>query len=337
MKNLLDDSDEEKYSFVQSMEVDYKRIDLKAEYQQTLPTQDGKIGFVLMLWYVLSLTLFHLFAKIAFINNPNITNFDWLLFCGMMMTPTYIIISKYKREPINILEYSPPAVRFFTISIFLALSVNILMLYGISLIPVGKSILVLSLNPIFLIILAYIFLGEKELPIFSTLGAFIGIYLVSLNKPVNEESEDNIIGFIWVFVWAWLQALINISVRILNIYQVHPFLRPIYIGAWYLILTISMMGLSPSIMAFPDYELLDIVLLWLSGLGATMFHVFLNYAFRYQKASKLAPMYYLEDMFTLLADAFIFGYSFVDSDYTGILIIAFCVLTPTVKDYLDDK
>ena len=55
MKNLLDDSDEEKYSFVQSMEVDYKRIDLKAEYQQTLPTQDGKIGFVLMLWYVLQI------------------------------------------------------------------------------------------------------------------------------------------------------------------------------------------------------------------------------------------------------------------------------------------
>ena len=70
---------------------------------------------------------------------------------------------------------------------------------------------------------------------------------------------------------------------------------------------------------FRGHELLDIVLLWLSGLGATMFHVFLNYAFRYQKASKLAPMYYLEDMFTLLADAFIFGYSFVDSDYTGIL------------------
>ena len=55
MKNLLDDSDEEKYLFVQSMEVDYKRIDLKAEYHQTLPTQDGKIGFVLMLWYVLQI------------------------------------------------------------------------------------------------------------------------------------------------------------------------------------------------------------------------------------------------------------------------------------------
>ena len=135
---------------------------------------------------------------------------------------------------------------------------------------------------------------------------------------MNEENEDNIIGFICVFIWAWLQALINISVRILNIYQVHPFLRPIYIGAWYLMLTIWMMGISPDIMAFPDYELIDVLLLWLSGLGATMFHVFLNYAFKYEKASKLAPLWYLEDVFTLMADAFIFGYSFIDTDYTGI-------------------
>ena len=58
MKKLLDESDEQESSlniikFTQSMEIAYKRIDLKAEHHDTLPTQNGRTGIILMLWYVL--------------------------------------------------------------------------------------------------------------------------------------------------------------------------------------------------------------------------------------------------------------------------------------------
>ena len=131
------------------------------------------------------------------------------------------------------------------------------MLYGISLIPVGKSTLVFSLNPIFWILLAHYFLGEKELPIYTTIGAFIGIYFLTINKPDDNKSENNyIIGFAWVFLGAWFQASIMITVRILNIYQVHPFFRPSYVGTWFLILTLIIKIVSPSSLMFPEYDFL---------------------------------------------------------------------------------
>ena len=129
------------------------------------------------------------------------------------------------------------------------------MIYGISCIPVGKSTLVFSLNPIFWIFLAHFILGEKELPIFSTIGAFIGIYFLTINKP-NETDESNnvLIGFIWVFISAWLQAMVMIVVRILNIFQVHPFFRPLYIGLCFMTLSSIVKLVSPSSLVFPYYE-----------------------------------------------------------------------------------
>ena len=162
---------------------------------------------------------------------------------GMALTPTYTWISKWKGLTINILSYPKRAIKMIIISLIIALlinlnglsffnkyykKINIIMIYGISCIPVGKSTLVFSLNPIFWIFLAHFILGEKELPIFSTIGAFIGIYFLTINKP-NETDESNnvLIGFIWVFISAWLQAMVMIVVRILNIFQVHPFFRPL--------------------------------------------------------------------------------------------------------------
>ena len=64
---------------------------------------------------------------------------------------------------------------------------------------------------------------------------------------------------------------------------------------------------------------MDVVYILCNWVALSSLHIVFNFAFRYHKASKLAPLLYLENVFTLLADAFIFDYTFVLTDYIGIL------------------
>lgn len=63
----------------------------------------------------------------------------------------------------------------------------------------------------------------------------------------------------------------------------------------------------------------------------------LNVAFKYQKASKLAPLMYTENVFTLLSDAFIFNYTFILTDYIGITIVTVCLLIPAIQKMRADS
>ena len=174
---------------------------------------------------------------------------------GMGLTPTYALASKCSGKTLNIFSYPKRAIKMIILSIVLALLINVTNIYGISQIPVGKSILVFSLNPIFWIVLAHFFLGEKELPLFSTLGAFAGIYFLTINKPQESEGKHNVLlGFAWAFLSSWLQAMIMIVVRILNIFQVHPFFRPLYIGMGFVIMSMTVKIWSPDSLIFPNYQ-----------------------------------------------------------------------------------
>lgn len=46
---------------------------------------------------------------------------------------------------------------------------------------------------------------------------------------------------------------------------------------------------------------------------------------KYEDASKLSPILYVENIFTLMADVALFGYKFVFTDYVGMAIIAICL------------
>ena len=204
--------------------------------------------------------------------------------------------------------------------------------------PVGKSTLVFSLNPIFWFVLAHYWLGEKELPIFTTIWAFIGIYFLTISKPDSEKTWHNfLVGFVWIFIWAWIQAFMTVSVRILNIYRIHPYLRPTYIGVWFLTVAILIKLVSPTSLLFPNYDIQDLIWLLFWGIGSAVLVGFMNLALKYQKASKLAPIFYTENLFTLLADAYLFDYTFVMTDYIGILIITVWVLVPAFVRIINEK
>lgn len=99
------------------------------------------------------------------------------------------------------------------------------------------------------------------------IGSFIGIFFLSLNKASNGETENLVPGLLLVFLAALLEALIIISLRMLNIYQIHPMLRPAFIGILSPIFALAVYCINPDTMVFPNYSLTDLVFLSLAGVG----------------------------------------------------------------------
>ena len=103
-------------------------------------------------------------------------------------------------------------------------------------ISVGKSTLIYCTNPMFSMILAYFVLNEKvtKLVIVSTIGAFVGIYFLSMNKQNSESDTNVILGIVFVLISAFFQAVIFVSVRMLNVCYMPITFRPFYVGWAYL-------------------------------------------------------------------------------------------------------
>lgn len=207
----------------------------------------------------------------AFERHPHLTNVDVMLFYGIWLLVVYAIWAKLSRIPliIHTLPFKP-----FTAlvgSLVATVLCNLCMLKAISMISVGKSTLVFSTNPMFSMILAAILLSETitKSVIFSTLGAFVGIYFLTINKQNQESEEESIVlGILLVLAGAWFQAAIFVLVRMVSVYRIHYLVRPFYAGITFLIFSGLMMSFNRSSLTFGSYDHIDVLLLSLVGIGA---------------------------------------------------------------------
>lgn len=74
----------------------------------------------------------------------------------------------------------------------------------------------------------------------------------------------------------------------------------------------------PDKLHFSQYDFVDVLILTTIGVFAYIGQIFLVLANKYAMASKMATFNNLEIVFTILADIFIFNYSFVETDILGI-------------------
>lgn len=70
------------------------------------------------------------------------------------------------------------------------------------------------------------------------------------------------------------------------------------------------------------------IFLSIVGISAVTGQITMMLANRYAMASKMAPISYLENVFTLMADIWLFQYHFVGTDIAGMLIIVACLAIP---------
>ena len=75
------------------------------------------------------------------------------------------------------------------------------MLLGVSLIPIGKAVLIFDINPVLTILFAGVLLNEKIERIFilSAIGSLFGIYLLTMNDEPSNEKSNPYLGTLAVF------------------------------------------------------------------------------------------------------------------------------------------
>ncbi|CAI2374422.1 unnamed protein product [Moneuplotes crassus] len=301
---------------------------------KNLPEQNALIGYSLMVVALFGLTMRHLFAKMAFFYNENITPFDLLLAIGVVNVPIFLILNIIVGTEINLCKYECKVRLTVFISCLASICVMTLMMSGMAMISIAKTTLIFDLNPLFCIIMAFIILRERiDYPsVGFTFGAITGIYLLALNKSsaTDDEESSAFLGIFLVFLSSSIQGTIMVLLRMLAIYNVHFLVRPLYSSVGICIFCGLVYFLIPGKIHFPDYSALDLLLLFMNALGYTICLPALAMALMYQKSSHLAPVNYLENVFALLADFFIFKYTFVWTDYLGMGIIFVCLLIPAI-------
>jgi len=294
------------------------------------PTIKPIKGLLLMLCSVLGMTFFHLFAKIATFKNPKLNSNDCLLFVGFINLFIFSILAKRDKVNLNPFKFTQKIGTFFVLSLLWALGINNLMLLGVTLIPIGKAVLIFDINPILTMLFAGILLNEKIEKIFimSTLGSLLGIYLLTLHTESSHTNSNPLYGTIAVLWAAVCQGMVFITVRCLGAAKIHYAFRPWFVGLTLLIYSILIQG------GINTYSLEDFIYLSLWGVSWAVWLGFQTAAFSCQLASKLVPMIYIENIFTLLADMLIFGYKFGLTDILGIGIILIFILLPLLKNQI---
>ncbi|CAI2373698.1 unnamed protein product [Moneuplotes crassus] len=303
------------------------------QVEEPSPKKNTYLGYLFMFIAISGFTCGHIFSKIAFTRNPALGGFDCVTFFGIWLSIVYITWAKILGVQLSVTNLPKTPLIALLLSLVVTFLVQLGMFKAISWIPVGKSTLIYSTNPIFSVVLSFLILREKlSKPIvFSAIGALIGIYFLSLNKKEESDQGDNLIlGVILVVTCAWLQAVIFILVRIISSQKIHFTVRPANVGMFFIAIVVCyncflLLAGYPSTF---QYDLVDIILLSCVGIGACLCIGPLSLAMQYEEASKLSPLLYTENIFTLLADALVFGYTFVKSDYIGISIVGVCLLIP---------
>ena len=66
------------------------------------------------------------------------------------------------------------------------------MFFGLKFVPASKSTLIFNMNPLFIVIAAYLVLSEKitKLSVFALIGAFVGVVVFNIHKNETKNVSD---------------------------------------------------------------------------------------------------------------------------------------------------
>ena len=230
-----------------------------------------------------------------------------------------------------------PRVKIITlIRIVIGLTNNIVQLIAVYYISIGKAVLIFSLSPLFWAIAAWIFLKEQitYLSVTLTLCSVFGVYLLTLNKPDDPKDETmELVGYICITLSSCLYGSLFVINRLLTLENVSIIVSPLYYGIGCVIQTVFLLVFLPDWLHFSEYESVSIIGFWISGVAIVMGQLTWIYSTKYSAASKMAPIGYLENVFTLLSDVILFHYNFILSDFMGMSVIVICLAVPLILKF----
>ena len=214
---------------------------------------------------------------------------------------------------------------------------------GLKYLPSSKATFIRSLQPIFVSIIAYLFLKEKigKSNIVAVGGAFIGVILMNYHKTQSSKIETSsdlvILGIVlWLIAWV-LGSASTIMIRLMN-QHIHYMLNAAYFAYSLFIVALVLLVVKPSLFHFETYTFSNVFWMGLSGVAHYACQTLNSLAYKYEEASKMVPFTYTRGMFLMIPDIIVFGYDFYFTDILGIVIIFLSLLFPIIiKRYNDSN
>lgn len=177
---------------------------------------------------------------------------------------------------------------------------------------VGTAVSLRYIAPIFAAIFAFIFLKEKIKPVqwLLFLIAFVGVLIIK-----GFGADVNTIGLLLVITSAIFMGLIFVVIRKIGTTE-----NPLVIINYFMVLAFVFGGLM-SINNWIQPNNTEWILLLSSGFFGYIGQFYMTKAFQFQETSIIAPLKYLEVIFTIIIGAFWFGEIYNFWTILGVLLI----------------
>lgn len=232
----------------------------------------------------------------------------------------------------------PPKVRLWLISrVLLGLLNNYAFLTGIKLVSLGKGVMIWSLGPLFCFLVAGLCLGDmiRPLNVVLILASLAGIYLLTINMGNGEVPTSlEYLGYFWLTASACFYGLLYMIFRKMTLYKIHPLISPLYLGIGAVCQTILLALVASNKINFSHYTGGNIVYLTTIGLTCALGNIIVIASCKFFAARKMAAINYAENIFTLPADYFFYGYKFELTDAIGVGVIVLCMAAGAIQKIL---
>lgn len=183
---------------------------------------------------------------------------------------------------------------------------------GAHYIPIGSAVTVRYIAPLFAGVLAVVFLNEKIFPLqwFFYLVAFFGVVFIK-----GFDTSVSLYGVFLVIGAAFFSAIVYIIISKIG-HADHP-LRVVlfFMGI------ATLVGGIGSINEFITPDPLELFLLLFLGVFGFFGQYYMTKAFQHGEASKVAPIKYVEVIFTLSFGVFWFGEIYTLTSLLGITMV----------------
>ena len=268
--------------------------------------------------------------KLAYINNQNLTGFDLLLIRSLLMWPVYYWIAKMLR--VNLINVRGPDTPLLIIS-WITNAIGMAMLFiSIKMLPTSIVFMIFNLNPLFVTLIAYVFLKEEYdiIKILSVIGAFLGVFIVGFGRRNETALEiSQTVGIILCLTAALLWAPTVAIKRVLN-QRIHYIISPYYLSISYFLIWVCVYVFDYLYINVQDYNGLDWIYLISAGTFALIGQLGLSLAVKFANASSVAPFTYVICLFNVFMDLFYFKFEFFIFDIIGSLLITVWIFVPVI-------
>ena len=95
------------------------------------------------------------------------------------------------------------------------------------------------------------------------------MYFLTLNQKQSDEGNQ-ILGIVFATIGSFLQGVLQINIRVMSVSNMSWAIRPACNGIIHTLFVIFLINLHPGIVKIMEYNISDIIVLSLSGLGGTI-------------------------------------------------------------------